>query len=117
VTADDSDDQDDYAGDEISATNRPVGREWQSCKSQLPTRVDKEPQRRAVYRIEARVTDAANREIDGHNSPSIATYGSFQVGVSPDSYVYKAGDNDSRDRRGEGLRWEADSDLGPCGTR
>jgi len=40
------------------------------------------------YRIEARVTDAGNREISGVNAV-IATYGTFQVGISADSYVYQ----------------------------
>jgi alpha-2-macroglobulin len=40
------------------------------------------------YRIEARVTDAGNREISGVNA-LIATYGTFQVGISADSYVYQ----------------------------
>jgi hypothetical protein len=43
------------------------------------------------YRIEARVTDEGNREISGHNSV-LATYGSFQVGISTDTYVISTGD-------------------------
>src|SRR5260370_14286732 len=39
------------------------------------------------YRIEARVTDASNREIAGSNAV-IATHGSFQVAISADIYVY-----------------------------
>jgi uncharacterized protein YfaS (alpha-2-macroglobulin family) len=42
------------------------------------------------YRIEARVTDAANREVAGH-STVLATYGSFRVGVEPTSYVVQGG--------------------------
>jgi len=42
------------------------------------------------YRIEARVTDAANREVSGHSSV-LATYGSFRVSVEPASYVVQAG--------------------------
>ena len=42
------------------------------------------------YRIEARVTDAANREVSGH-STVLATYGSFRVSVEPASYVVQAG--------------------------
>ena len=42
------------------------------------------------YRIEARVTDAANREVAGH-STVLATYGSFRVSVEPTSYVMQAG--------------------------
>ncbi len=42
------------------------------------------------YRIEARVTDAANREVSGHTSV-LATYGSFRVSVAPSSYVFQTG--------------------------
>ena len=42
------------------------------------------------YRIEARVTDAANREVSGH-STVLATYGSFRIGVEPTSYVFQPG--------------------------
>jgi alpha-2-macroglobulin len=55
----------------------------------IPTRVDAHGQD-IRYRIEARVTDAANREISGRNSV-IATYGDFNVGINADSYVYDAG--------------------------
>jgi uncharacterized protein YfaS (alpha-2-macroglobulin family) len=43
------------------------------------------------YRIEARVTDAANREVGGH-ATVLATYGSFRVMVEPASYVFRGGD-------------------------
>jgi len=42
------------------------------------------------YRIEARVTDAGNREVSGH-STVLATYGSFRVGAEPVSYVFEPG--------------------------
>jgi uncharacterized protein YfaS (alpha-2-macroglobulin family) len=42
------------------------------------------------YRIEARVTDAGNREVAGH-STVLATYGSFRVSVEPASYVFQPG--------------------------
>ncbi len=42
------------------------------------------------YRIEARVTDAANREVAGH-STVLATYGSFRVSVEPTSYMVSPG--------------------------
>jgi uncharacterized protein YfaS (alpha-2-macroglobulin family) len=42
------------------------------------------------FRIEARVTDAANREVSGH-STVLATYGSFRIGVEPVSYVVQGG--------------------------
>lgn len=43
------------------------------------------------YRIEARVTDAGEREVSGH-STVLATYGSFRVSIEPTSYVLKTGD-------------------------
>ena len=43
-----------------------------------------------TYRIEARVTDEAKREITGHNYV-LATYGSFRIGASPSSYLYEVG--------------------------
>ncbi|MGA9061495.1 MAG: MG2 domain-containing protein [Terracidiphilus sp.] len=55
----------------------------------LPTRVDGNHTDQD-YRIEARVTDAANREVAGH-STVLATYGSFRVSVEPTSYVVQAG--------------------------
>jgi uncharacterized protein YfaS (alpha-2-macroglobulin family) len=42
------------------------------------------------YRIEARVTDAANREVAGHTTV-LATYGSFRLSVEPVSYVFSPG--------------------------
>jgi uncharacterized protein YfaS (alpha-2-macroglobulin family) len=44
----------------------------------------------AIYRIEARVTDQANREIVGKGWV-VATYGSFVVNASPDRYFYTPG--------------------------
>ena len=56
---------------------------------QFPTRIDSNKQD-LVYRIEARVTDAGNREIAGHGF-ALATYGSFFLTAEPDSYVYTKG--------------------------
>lgn len=55
----------------------------------LPTRVDGKAQDQD-YRIEARVTDAANREVSGH-ATVLATYGSFRLNVEPTSYVSQPG--------------------------
>jgi len=44
----------------------------------------------SLYRIEARVADAANREISG-TGWIVATYGSFALNVSPERYVYSPG--------------------------
>jgi len=56
---------------------------------QLPTAIDGKHNDQD-YRIEARVTDAANREVAGH-STVLATYGSFRVSVEPTSYVFSPG--------------------------
>jgi uncharacterized protein YfaS (alpha-2-macroglobulin family) len=56
----------------------------------LPVAVEAKP-RDMDYRIEARVTDAANREVAGH-ATVLATYGSFHIDAQPTSYVYKSGD-------------------------
>ena len=55
----------------------------------LPTTVSKQRQD-LTYRIEARVTDAGNREISGRGY-AIATYGSFYLTAQPDAYVYSKG--------------------------
>ena len=55
----------------------------------IPTKVDSKKQD-LVYRIEARVTDAGNREIAGHGF-ALATYGSFFLTAEPNSYVYSKG--------------------------
>ena len=55
----------------------------------LPTAVDDKHEDQD-YRIEARVTDAANREVAGHMTV-LATYGSFRVSVEPTSYVFQVG--------------------------
>ncbi|MGD0903262.1 MAG: MG2 domain-containing protein, partial [Terracidiphilus sp.] len=56
----------------------------------LPVAVEDKP-RDMDYRIEARVTDAADREVAGHTTV-LATYGSFHIDAQPTSYVYKSGD-------------------------
>ncbi len=56
----------------------------------VPTSFSEKQRYDMIYRIEARVTDAANREISGH-AVVVATYGSFLVGVSTDKYVYSPG--------------------------
>ncbi|HEV2487279.1 MAG TPA: MG2 domain-containing protein [Terracidiphilus sp.] len=55
----------------------------------LPTAVDGKYEDQD-YRVEARVTDAANREVAGHTTV-LATYGSFRVSVEPVSYVFQSG--------------------------
>jgi len=58
----------------------------------LPTEIDGKHNDHD-YRIEARVTDEANREVAGH-STVLATYGSFRVSVEPNSYLLQAGQPD-----------------------
>jgi alpha-2-macroglobulin len=55
----------------------------------LPVRID-EHGNDLDYRIDARVTDAANREVSGH-ATVLATYGSFRISVEPTSYVAEQG--------------------------
>ena len=55
----------------------------------LPTAIDSKHEDQD-YRIEARVTDAANREVSGHTTV-LGTYGSFRVSVEPASYVFQSG--------------------------
>jgi uncharacterized protein YfaS (alpha-2-macroglobulin family) len=55
----------------------------------IPTEVSKQKWDMR-YRIEARVTDAGNREIAGAASV-IATHGSFLVNIEPNDYVYEPG--------------------------
>ena len=58
----------------------------------IPTRVEEKYKIDTDYRIEARITDAAGREIAGHNG-FLATYGPFHLEVSTQSYIYKQGDD------------------------
>ncbi len=55
----------------------------------LPVRVD-EKGNDLDYRIDAHVTDAANREVSGH-ATLLATFGSFRITVEPTSYVAESG--------------------------
>ncbi len=76
----------DYAGQQISEQSGKLDGEGK-LKIRIPTSLN-ERHNDVRYRIEARVTDEGNREIAGYNAV-IATYGSFQVGVSTDSYLYE----------------------------
>jgi alpha-2-macroglobulin len=85
-----SDDSGDYAGAQMSEESGKLDADGK-LKVRIPTRVDAQ-HHDVRYRIEARVTDAGNREIAGHNAV-VATYGTFQVGISAESYVYQTGDS------------------------
>jgi uncharacterized protein YfaS (alpha-2-macroglobulin family) len=84
-----SGDEGDYAGDQISKQSGKLDSDGK-LKVRIPTRVDQH-HNDVRYRIEARVTDAGNREISGHNAV-VATYGTFAVGISAESYVYQVGE-------------------------
>ncbi len=85
----DTTDDEYYAGEQISEQSGTLDANGRLVVH-IPTQVD-EHHYDVRYRIEARVTDEANREISGANSV-IATYGSFAVGIDTQSYVYKKGD-------------------------
>ncbi|MFN7921242.1 MAG: MG2 domain-containing protein [Bryobacteraceae bacterium] len=70
----------------------------------VPTAKDESDQ---IYRIEARVTDAAGREITGAGRV-IATIGAYSLDIRTDRYVYAPGDNakfnvTARDYDGKGV--------------
>jgi uncharacterized protein YfaS (alpha-2-macroglobulin family) len=84
----DQSDEYDYAGEQVSEESGKLDQNGQ-LKVHFPTKLDGHGHDMR-YRIEARVTDAANREISGHNSV-VATYGSFAVGITPDNYFFQKG--------------------------
>jgi uncharacterized protein YfaS (alpha-2-macroglobulin family) len=86
-TGDQSSEDDDYAGEQLSEQSGKLDADGR-LKITIPTKVDDKDKRDYVYRIEARVTDESRREIAGHNAVT-ATYGSFQVGVEADKYLYQ----------------------------
>ncbi|HEY6348596.1 MAG TPA: MG2 domain-containing protein [Candidatus Angelobacter sp.] len=85
-----ADEGSDYGGDQLSEQSGKLDANGR-LKITIPTKVDNKDRQDASYRIEARVTDESRREIAGHNSVT-ATYGSFQVGVQADKYLYQQGE-------------------------
>ena len=81
---DDSDD----SGDQVGETKGQLDADGKLTIS-LPTAISDRKQDH-IYRIEARVTDQANREITGRGWV-IATYGSFAVNAAPERYFYAPG--------------------------
>ncbi len=77
-----------YGGEQIIEETGQLDAEGRLAVS-IPTRVN-DGQYDERYRIEARVTDQANREIAGFSSV-LATYGSFLVNIQPSQYVYDPG--------------------------
>jgi uncharacterized protein YfaS (alpha-2-macroglobulin family) len=86
--ADNAEADDTYGGDQESETSGTLDADGK-LEITIPTKVDSKKQD-LTYRIEARVTDAGNREIAGHGF-ALATYGSFFLTAEPDSYVYTKG--------------------------
>ncbi len=83
-----AEDDDSYGGDQESEKSGTLDADGK-LQIEIPTRVDSKKQD-LVYRIEARVTDAGNREIAGHGF-ALATYGPFFLTAEPNSYVYTKG--------------------------
>ena len=88
-TSDDTDEPDDIYGQTEQQEHQGVLDANGQLTVTLPTQVDPKHTDQD-YRIEARVTDVANREVAGHSSV-LATYGSFRVSVEPTNYVVQAG--------------------------
>jgi uncharacterized protein YfaS (alpha-2-macroglobulin family) len=86
--ADDAEGDDTDAGEQASEKSGTLDADGK-LQVTIPTKVDSK-KRDLTYRIEARVTDAGNREIAGHGF-ALATYGSFFLTAQPDSYVYTKG--------------------------
>ncbi len=85
---DNAEDYGDYGGEQAEEKSGTLDANGM-LQIEVPTRVDAKHQDQ-VYRIEARVTDAGNREISGKGY-AVATYGSFYVTAEPGSYVYQKG--------------------------
>src|SRR5208282_3705680 len=79
-----------YGGEQLSEQKGTLDAEGR-LKVAIPTTFSEKQRYDTLYRIEARVTDAANREISGH-AVVVATYGSFLVNASADKYVYTSGE-------------------------
>ncbi|HYL92346.1 MAG TPA: MG2 domain-containing protein, partial [Alphaproteobacteria bacterium] len=79
----------DYAGEQLSEQTGKLDANGR-LQITIPTSLDKNKYD-ARYRVEARVTDAARREIAGYNSV-IATYGSFQINAQTQQYMYQQGE-------------------------
>lgn len=78
-----------YAGDQLSEQSGKLDANGR-LRITVPTTVS-DHKYDYRYRIEARITDESRREIAGHNSV-LATYGSFQIGVQSDKYLYTEGE-------------------------
>jgi len=81
-------DQDDEGGNQLNEQEGQLDADGKLTIS-VPTTLS-EHKFDYVYRIEARVTDAANREITGKGW-IVATYGNFVLNVEPENYFYTPG--------------------------
>ena len=104
---DNSDDADDAYGQTEQQEHQGILDANGQLTVTLPTRIDPKHTDQD-YRIEARVTDAANREVSGH-STVLATYGSFRVSVEPTNYVVGR-PADARESDSAGLRRQTGAD-------
>ena len=84
----DGGDNSDYAGDQLTDQDGVLDADGKLTITVATKESDKGQD--YVYRVEARVTDAANREVSGRYG-IVATYGSFALNVAPDRYVYEPG--------------------------
>ncbi len=87
--SEENDDSDNTWGDTEQQEHEGVLDENGRLTVTLPTAIDDKHEDQD-YRIEARVTDAANREVSGHTTV-LGTYGSFRLSVEPTSYVFQSG--------------------------
>jgi uncharacterized protein YfaS (alpha-2-macroglobulin family) len=78
----------DMSGDQLTDQEGTLDAEGK-LSIEIPTPVSEHGQD-FLYRVEAHVTDAANREVIGAGRV-VATYGSFAINVAPDRYVYEPG--------------------------
>jgi len=81
-----------YGGDQVEEKEAKLDANGRLVVT-IPTRLD-DKKMDVNYRIEARVTDAGNREVSGHNSV-LATYGTYRVSIESQSYLYRASDSAS----------------------
>jgi len=79
----------DYGGEQVAEQSGVLDAAGKLTIS-VPTTVDEKRRYDMRYRIEARVTDAANREISGRGW-ALATYGSFLLRIEPAQYIYASG--------------------------
>jgi len=80
---------DTYGGDQETEQSGTLDNDGK-LQISIPTRANDKTKQDLTYRIEARVTDAGNREISGHGF-ALVTYGSFYLTAQPNSYMYSKG--------------------------